>query len=113
MFIIPSFSFSPSLSHLSSLSPPLSLSAPSLSPLSPPLSFLPPFIPLSLSIDTTAGQSTKSNKKLIRNALCYVCLAGEANIVIKQKALAVRVITIIVLVVMAVHCVSGYGHPLC
>ncbi len=50
-----------------------------------------------------------------------MCLTGEANIVIKQKALAVRVIiiivlvvmAIIVLVVMAVHCVSGYGRPLC
>ena len=31
----------------------------------------------------------KTNKKLIRNALCYVCLAGEANISTKQRALAV------------------------
>ena len=32
---------------------------------------------------------SKTNKKLIRNALCYVCLAGEVNITLKQKALAV------------------------
>ena len=33
---------------------------------------------------------TKSNKKLIKNALCYVCLAGQANLPLKQRALAVR-----------------------
>ena len=31
-----------------------------------------------------------TNKKLIRNALIFVCLAGEANITTKQRALAVR-----------------------
>lgn len=31
----------------------------------------------------------KSNKKLIKNALCYVCLAGQANLPLKQRALAV------------------------
>ena len=44
------------------------------------------YIPLFLL--ASAGQN-KSNKKLIRNALCFVCLAGEANITLKQKALAV------------------------
>lgn len=29
----------------------------------------------------------KSNKKLIKNALCHVCLAGEVNVTIKQRAL--------------------------
>jgi len=31
----------------------------------------------------------KSNKRLIKNALCHVCLAGEANMTVKQRALAV------------------------
>ena len=31
----------------------------------------------------------KSNKRLVRNALCHVCLAGEANMTVKQRALAV------------------------
>lgn len=31
----------------------------------------------------------KSNKKLIRNALCSVCLAGNVNLSAKQRALAV------------------------
>ena len=34
----------------------------------------------------------KSNKKLIRNALCFVCLAGEANIIMKQVALLVSTV---------------------
>ena len=33
----------------------------------------------------------KSNRKLIRNALCYVCLAGDVNLTAKQRALAVSV----------------------
>ena len=32
---------------------------------------------------------TKSNRKIIKNAICYVCLAGEANLSIRQRALAV------------------------
>ena len=32
---------------------------------------------------------TKSNKKIIKNALCYVCLAGEVNLSLKQRAIAV------------------------
>ena len=31
----------------------------------------------------------KSNKKLIKNAISYVCLAGDANLTLKQRALAV------------------------
>ena len=31
----------------------------------------------------------KSNKKIIKNALCHVCLAGEVNLTIKQRALEV------------------------
>ena len=31
----------------------------------------------------------KSNKKLIKNALCHACLAGEVNVSIKQRALTV------------------------
>ena len=33
----------------------------------------------------------KSNKKIIKNALCYVCLAGEVNVSLKQRAIAVSV----------------------
>ena len=32
---------------------------------------------------------TKSNRKIIKNAICYVCLAGEANLSLRQRALAV------------------------
>lgn len=32
---------------------------------------------------------TKSNRRIIRNALCHVCLAGEVNMTVKQRALAV------------------------
>ena len=35
---------------------------------------------------------TKSNKKIIRNAVCHVCLAGEANVSAKQRALAVSLV---------------------
>lgn len=31
----------------------------------------------------------KSNKKLIKNAISYVCLAGDANLPVKQQALSV------------------------
>ena len=31
----------------------------------------------------------KSNRRIIRNALCHVCLAGEVNMTVKQRALAV------------------------
>ena len=32
----------------------------------------------------------KSNTRLIKNALCHICLAGDANIISKKKALNVR-----------------------
>ncbi len=32
---------------------------------------------------------TKSNIKIIRNAICAVCLAGEVNLLLKQKTLYV------------------------
>ena len=32
---------------------------------------------------------SKSNLKIIRNAICSVCLAGEVNMSLKQKTLAV------------------------
>ena len=35
--------------------------------------------------------SAKSNRKLIRNALCHVCLAGEVNFSAKELALKVCV----------------------
>ena len=31
----------------------------------------------------------KSNRKIISNAICHVCLAGEVNMSLKQRALAV------------------------
>lgn len=34
---------------------------------------------------------TKTNKNLIKNALRHVCLAGEANLSLKQRALAVSI----------------------
>ena len=38
---------------------------------------------------------SKSNKKIIKNALCHVCLAGEVNVSLKQRALAVSVMYLI------------------
>ena len=32
----------------------------------------------------------RSNIKLVKNALCHICLAGDANIISKKKALNVR-----------------------
>ena len=33
--------------------------------------------------------AAKSNRKLIKNALCHVCLAGEVNLATKHNALSV------------------------
>ena len=35
---------------------------------------------------------SRSNKKIIKNALCHVCLAGEVNASLKKQALAVSTI---------------------
>ncbi len=39
--------------------------------------------------DLYIAPRAKSNKKLIKNAISYVCLAGEPNVSAKQRALAV------------------------
>lgn len=39
--------------------------------------------------DLYVKPQSKSNKKIIKNALCHVCLAGEVNLSLKQRALAV------------------------
>lgn len=42
--------------------------------------------------DVYVKPQSKSNKKIIKNALCHVCLAGEVNLSLKQRALAVSTI---------------------
>ena len=42
--------------------------------------------------DVYVKPQSKSNKKIIKNALCHVCLAGEVNLSLKQRALAVSII---------------------
>lgn len=42
--------------------------------------------------DVYVKPQSKSNKKIIKNALCHVCLAGEVNLSLKQRALAVSTV---------------------